>query len=81
MSDPKSSVFLRVLCGLFFRGLPCLVEKLIDGGLQFVEVDLTLEEPLLEWVEGGVGEQFRNTGHDRLRARGTGYAEVEGVVI
>ena len=74
-------MLLRVLCGLFlFRGLPCLVEELIDGGLEFVEVDLALEEPLLERVEGGVGEQFRDAGHDRCRAGGAGSAEVDGVV-
>lgn len=46
-------MLLRDLCGLFFRGLPCLVEELIDVGLQFVEVGLALEEPRLERLRHG----------------------------
>jgi hypothetical protein len=51
-------------------GLAGLVEELIDGGLEIVEIDLVLGEPLLQSDEGWIDEKF--TGYNvipRLSSR------------
>src|SRR5258706_16026184 len=63
----------RLLCRRLLRGLAGMVEELIDGGLEIVEVDLLLGEPFLQSGEGRIVEKFGEAGELLVRlARGRG---------
>lgn len=64
----------------FFARIPGSADRNLDGGLQVVEVDLSLAEPLFERLKSGIGEQFGHAGHSQLGACVAGAAETDGVV-
>ena len=63
------------------RRLLSLLEEWVHGGLQFTKIHLALEEPLLQRLKGGIGEQFGHAGNGERGAGGARAAEAGGVVV
>lgn len=66
---------------LFQCRLPGRVQGVIHGALQRGHVGLALTQPVVQRVEGGVGEEFGHARHGQRRAGGGGAAEGDGVVV